>query len=628
MKKFYLLLTSLLLTTAGAWAADTHRPMLQQHKTWYYIYHHFEETGESAPEETMWTVAYTLIGDTVINERQYMKMYRSEYDEHGRTKSHAYYAAYREDDGKVYAVNKEDGTSEHLQIDFSLQYGGEGFEDAEPVEETIKVNGQQYTRYRYRNVRPDGSPYMLGFLGVEGVGFKDYGLVRHVLAPDPNCICDYESFDYVLNDGNFFSNQDFMAPKQIQLSEEQRELVAQNNDFALRLFRQARKEENLLLSPLSVTCALGMLNNGAAGLTQQEICQVLGFGDAGAEGINQFCHKMMTESGELDGQTRVDMANNIFLNKDYVLRPHFVELAQQYYGATPETRDFSDGLTRDAINQWASDHTEGMIREVLSEDDFKPEAVSYLLNALYFKGAWACPFLAANTADEVFGGGDKMPVMWMPFGEFEYMDNDTYQALKLPYGNGAYVMTVLLPREGKTISDVLSVLDGKNWQFRSRMHQTDLKLPRFETEVSVDLKPVMCELGMPRAFDWQQAEFPDFCNRDTYIGLMKQVARIKVDEQGTEAAAVTVIGNETTGMPPHATFHATRPFLYIISEQSTGAIFFVGQFMGNTAAGVETLTQPQRLQSDDAVYNLNGQRVGSTQARGIYIQGGRKIVIK
>ena len=220
-----------------------------------------------------------------------------------------------------------------------------------------------------------------------------------------------------------------------------------------------------------------------------------------------------------------------------------------------------------------------------------------------------------------------MPVMWMPFGEFEYMDNDTYQALKLPYGNGAYVMTVLLPREEKTVSDVLSVLDGKNWQFRSQMHQTDLKLPRFETEVSVDLKPVMCELGMPRAFDWQQAEFPDFCNRDTYIGLMKQVARIKVDEQGTEAAAVTVIGSEPTGMPPHATFHATRPFLYIISEQSTGAIFFVGQFMGNTAAGVETLTQPQRRQSD-AVYNLNGQRVGRTQARGIYIQGGRKIVIK
>ena len=109
---------------------------------------------------------------------------------------------------------------------------------------------------------------------------------------------------------------------------------------------------------------------------------------------------------------------------------------------------------------------------------------------------------------------------------------------------------------------------------------------------------------------------------------MKQVARIKVDEQGTEAAAVTVIGSEATGMPPHATFHAMRPFLYIISEQSTGAIFFVGQFMGNTAAGVETLTQPQRLQSDDAVYNLNGQRVGRMQARGIYIQGGRKIVIK
>ena len=183
-------------------------------------------------------------------------------------------------------------------------------------------------------------------------------------------------------------------PKQIELTKEEVQLVQKNNDFAFRLFREARGNESQLLSPLSITYALGMLNNAATGKTQQEINDVLGFGNAGAEAINRFCQKMLLETAGLDEETRVAIANNIYVNsaRGYLLKSAFKEKAKTYYDADPETRDFFDGLTRDVINQWGSDHTEGMIKETLKEDEFDPMTICYLLNALSFKGVWTQQF--------------------------------------------------------------------------------------------------------------------------------------------------------------------------------------------------------------------------------------------
>ena len=420
----------------------------------------------------------------------------------------------------------------------------------------------------------------------------------------------------------------------ISLTEEERQLVKSNNDFAVRLFRQARDERSSIMSPLSITYALGMMNNGAAGQTQQEINDVLGFGEAGADAINQFCRKMLTESGQLDKETRVDIANTIYVNHHwgFELQTPFVQKANEYYDAQPETRDFYDGITRDVINQWCSDHTEGMIREILSRDEFNKDAVSYLLNALYFKGAWVTKFNPDNTKEESFNGGAIVPMMHIPRGEFmggaefAYTSNDLYQAIKLPYGNEAYLMTVILPQEDKTIEDVLDQMDGQNWQFHGRSTVVDLKLPRFETEASIDLKPVMAALGMPTAFNPDLADFSDFCNVPTYIALMKQVAKIKVNEEGTEAAAVTVIGSEATGMPDYADFHATRPFLYIISERSTGIIFFIGQYMGDITMGMPQVESNTKTVENSAIYDLQGRRLDGTPAKGVYIQNGRKYV--
>ena len=416
----------------------------------------------------------------------------------------------------------------------------------------------------------------------------------------------------------------------ISLTDEERKLVQSNNDFAFNLMRQARTEDSQILSPLSITYALGMLNNGAAGKTREEINNVLGFGVAGADGINSFCRKLLTEAPKLDEETTAEIANTIYVNNhwDYQLKEPFIEKAQQYYDATPEARDFYDDATCDVINQWASDHTHGMINKVLSKEEFVlcKDYVSFLLNALYFKGKWASPFNKEYTREESFNGGTKMPMMYQG-GYYMYTENDLYQAIKLPYGNGAYQMTVYLPRQGKNVSDVLDKLDGKSWQFYTNSRRVALKLPRIETDTEVNLTPIMMALGMPTAFDPDDAEFPDFCNYPTYIGLMKQLAKIKLDEEGTEAAAVTVVvvAPGSASQEQTAEFFATRPFLYIISEQSTGAIFFIGQYMGDGTTKIANVKQKEK-QNGKRIYNLSGQQLQVPPTHGLYIENGRKVL--
>ena len=472
--------------------------------------------------------------------------------------------------------------------------------------------------------------------GSEAAAVTVIGLTESAAAGYAEFIAD-RPFLYVISERStgaiFFIGQYMGEPltnvhHDVSLTAEEKELVKSNNDFAINLMREARTEDSQILSPLSITYALGMLNNGAAGKTQQEINKVLGFGEAGADAINQFCRKMLTEAPTLDAETTAEIANTIFVNNhwNYELQQPFVEQAQQYYDATPEARDFYDDATRDVINQWGSDHTHGMIKEVLSEQEFElgKDYVSYLMNALYFKGKWAHPFKKENTREESFNGGIKVPMM-SQHGEYEYTENDLYQAIKLPYGNGAYLMTVFLPRQGKTIGNVLEQMDGKNWQFSGGDWEVALKLPRIETNTNVDLKPIMSALGMPTAFNPDGAEFPDFCNYPTYIGLMKQVAKIKLDEEGTEAAAITIIGMAWTGMPRTAEFYATRPFLYIISERSTGTIFFIGQYTGDGTTGVAEI-ESKRSAGNENYYNLNGQRLQGPPARGLYIKDGRKVM--
>ena len=426
--------------------------------------------------------------------------------------------------------------------------------------------------------------------------------------------------------------------KDISLTDEEKKLVEGNNNFAFNLFRKAHGNQSSVMSPLSITYALGLMNNGAAGQTQKEINEVLGFGDAGTDAINAFCRKMLTEAPALDKTTAAEIANTIFVNsgKDYHLQQGFIDKANQFYDAEPQSLNFFEKeKTLGIINGWANDHTHGMIPKLFEEDTFNDQAVSYLLNALYFKGAWTNKFDKQYTKEESFDGGEAVPMM-QQWEEFDYMENDLYQAIHLPYGNEAYKMTIFLPREGKTIDDVLGQLNGKNWNFKKWRYVVDLKLPRIKTSTYLPLVDIMKELGMPSAFDASLAEFPYFCNASTFISNMFQKAIIELDEEGTEAAAVTVIENYETSIPEYHTFHANRPFFYTISEQSTGAIFFMGQYMGLGQTNAILPPAAQKKSSDDgAIYDLSGRKINSQFSifnsqlpKGVYIRNGKKVTVK
>ena len=640
MKKTLLLLIAAICCLTG-YADVPKRKMLEQGKMWIYIYHHYDYESDATIENVdeyldheIWFSYYQIDGEVEIDGHQYMKMYR--WDDQNGEKS--YYGAFREDeDGRVYMYGYQGEKKECLILDFSLQYDYNSFPNVVPIAETIKSNGQLFRRYRYQNTPPDGSTYELGFIGVEGVGFQGAGLVHPILEDKPHCVCDYEELAYVYGDDFWFPASVFNAPKEIELTDGERQLIASNNDFAFNLFRKVRGETSSIVSPLSITYALGMLNNGATGKTQQEINQTLGFGEAGADGINAFCQKMLTEAGTLDEKTKALISYTIFVNegKGCYLQDDFIAKANDFYNVQPQNRNFFDGETMDVINQWANDHTEGMIPEVLDEESFNSLAVSYLLNALYFKGMWSEPFDVAETKEEAFGGGSAVPMMHN-YVECEYAENSLYQTIVLPYGNGAYRMKIFLPREGKTIDDVLNTLNSNNWKTKGQQDDVDLKLPRFETENNINLVNTMSDLGMPTAFT-AAAEFPYLCinKNDIFIGNMFQVAKIKLDEQGTEAAAVTVI-KVSDGMGPEVDFHATRPFLYIISEQSTGAIFFIGQYTGETTNGIQGIKDDGlRVKNDNVVYDLSGRKISSQfkvhsskLQKGIYIQDGKKVVRK
>ncbi len=417
--------------------------------------------------------------------------------------------------------------------------------------------------------------------------------------------------------------------KDIKLTTEEKQLVENNNSFAFDLFRRARGNEDCIMSPLSVTYALGMVNNGAAGKTQQEICDVLGFGGMGADGINQFCRKMLTETSLLDKETSTEMANTIYVNKgkNYELQQGFVDIANKYYDATPASLNFYDDATIDVINQWGNDKTHGMIPKFFNKESFNCGAVSYLLNALYFKGVWTKKFNKVNTREEAFNGGEQVPMMSQE-EVFQYIENELCQAVRLPYGNGAYLMTLFLPREGKSIPDVLATMDGHNWQFQGYGDcMVDLKMPRIKTESSTKLEQVLKEMGMQSAFS-EEAEFPNFGseNRLVFISDIFQKASIDLDEEGTKAAAITHVGLSESGEPRRVAFHASRPFFYTISERSTGSIFFIGQYVGDIATGISQVEQGDERDDIPVIYDLQGRQVDASNLKtGLYIQNGKKV---
>ena len=393
----------------------------------------------------------------------------------------------------------------------------------------------------------------------------------------------------------------------IELTMEQKQFANDNNGFTLNFLKTVnetdRSGKSYIYSPLSITYVLGMVNDAAVGETEKELERTLGFHEGGIQAVNDYCKKLIEGLPKVDEKVTLNIANALFVNKNKAqLKPQFQQDMQQYYEAKVENLDFSSSATLGIINDWCNDHTNGMIPKILDKVD--SGILTYLLNAIYFKADWASKFDVNNTKMETFHsekGKVEMPLMHQKV-LISYLQNDVYSSVIIPYGSGLWNMTVLLPEEGISIDDVINevttnnphLLNDNGWCGTGmnvyQAYEVDLKLPRFETNSDTDdivggLVGILQKMGIRRAFTDVLAEIPDMCNVPVYIDMMRQKAAIKVNEEGSEAVAVTVGGvtNYSVSAPieyPKATFYANRPFVYVISEASSGVILFVGKFMG------------------------------------------------
>ena len=345
-------------------------------------------------------------------------------------------------------------------------------------------------------------------------------------------------------------------------------------------------EENYIISPLSMQFLLGMILDCTRGETADEICTVLGYGKGEVDAV-EYCLSMLQQLPELDKKTALSIANAIVVNQKYSLLDSYQETVGKCYEAFVSKMDFSDSdaAVRE-INQWCSDHTGGMVPKVLERVNV--DMLCYLFNALYFKSEWKFMFDKSATSDEDFtnGTGQKVKVKMMRQAEnYQYAENDVYQVVNLPYGNGAFSMMVFLPKTGYGIPDVigqLKMVDWNNYRQGMGISEVDLWLPRFETKFGIKLNDILMAMGMPRAFDDNRADFGAMSPDALCLSFVRQDAAIKVDEDGSEAAAVSSAGVFVTslGPNPHAVFHADQPFLYLITEASTGAVLFAGRYSG------------------------------------------------
>lgn len=371
--------------------------------------------------------------------------------------------------------------------------------------------------------------------------------------------------------------------KPIALKASLQKRINQDNAFAFDLLRNTiakNTDENITVSPLSVSIALGMARNGANGLTQSEMETTLKMSGLTSDEINEYYKVMNNALPVIDPTTKLSIANSIWYRKDFVVKPSFLDVNTANFNAYVRELDFSQSWAKDTINNWCSVKTKGLIPTIL--DDIPENAVMYLINAVYFKGIWCNKFDKKLTTESYFypekGESVKMNLMQMT-DTLLYATDELADYVDLPYGNKAFSMTVIVPKYGKTTNDVLQSMTVDKWNntvSKLSEEQVQLSLPRFKSENKFLLNDPLIAMGMPTAFTGA-ADFSRISDERLLISKVIHKTYISVDEDGTEAAAVTAIEMIKTSMPMYPIVRADRPFLFVIREKSTGVILFIGK---------------------------------------------------
>ncbi|MCX6309755.1 MAG: serpin family protein [Bacteroidia bacterium] len=359
--------------------------------------------------------------------------------------------------------------------------------------------------------------------------------------------------------------------------------VSRDNAFALNLFRTMAAnsgDSNIIISPLSISIALGMAWNGANGGTKAEMSGMLGTNGMADSLVNQYYEVMQKSLPVVDSSTVVNLANSLWYAPDFIVKPTYLKLNQDYFDAEIRKIDFHQTKAKDTINAWVDTKTNHLIDQILNATD---DERMILINAVYFKGAWVKPFNPEKTYSSTFtkqNGGTKPINMMSMLDTLRYGEDTNAQYLDLPYGNGAFSMTVVLPKAGKTTTTVLSALtpESLNATISSLVKQkVSVNLPRFKVACDFSLVKPLKALGMNLAFT-DIADFSSISEEPVMISNILHKTFVEVTEKGTKAAAVTAILFETTSaMPDFPFFIVDKPFLFFIRENGTKTILFAGK---------------------------------------------------
>jgi len=389
----------------------------------------------------------------------------------------------------------------------------------------------------------------------------------------------------------------------VLLDDTQKSCVKAGNEFAFRCLRKLYEDDNasVVMSPLSLQYALAMTANGASGQTQEEITGTLGFG-GNIAAMNALCNLLLNQLPAVDTDATLKLANAIIVNDWIKVREAYKDLIEKTYYAPVEymkTSDVSEVVKR--INEWASRNTNGVISPFITKQDIPADLAAAILNALYFKAAWQEHlFDEDNTLhSQPFyydGGGVGKEDLMRTSGIFEYADLPGFCALRLPFKNGKFSMYVLLPKErgGNGAAGLIDDLTEDLWSSTlSSMSNASVqvRIPRFEVKSHYDLVDMLESLGILRAFIPGVAEFDELFDKSAgqddlffWIDKVIQQAKINVTEYGIEAAAASMVsmvyGSDANPWEDHVEFNADHPFVFLITENSSGVILFEGVFTG------------------------------------------------
>lgn len=368
-------------------------------------------------------------------------------------------------------------------------------------------------------------------------------------------------------------------------------LVKADNSFAFKLFKEINEQEgekgdNIFISPYSVAMALGMLYNGADGSTREEMESMLELSGMTLQEVNESYRGLMEYLTHQDSKVALEIANSIWYRNGFPVKQSFVDANQDYFDALVRGLDFSATDAAETINAWVDEKTHGKIEEIV-DDPIAGGVVMFLINAVYFKGSWKYEFNKERTRDALFSPGDGDAITCPTMSqeeEFRFAYTEDFQAIDLPYGDAGFTMTVFLPSNNSNVDALIGQLNEENWSlWMGLLLKTDVSFhfPKFKVEYKIKLNDVLKSLGMEEAFT-EGADFSEMCDgASPYVSEVRHKTYVDVDEEGTEAAAVTSITMDVSSAGLE--MRVNRPFLFVIRESTSGAILFMGKIVDPTA---------------------------------------------